>query len=61
MATPLSRKKDAHYHALKATQEWAKFRDAMAETVKRAAAERAARERQRERETTYARGQLGGH
>lgn len=49
----------AHYHAIAATQEWAAFAAAMKVIAVRTPQERAAREAQRKRETTYDRGELG--
>lgn len=53
--------KDAQYHAIKPTETWATFQAAMAERLTRTAAQRARRDAERKRETTYARGELGGH
>lgn len=53
--------KDARYHAIKPTATWKAFQDGMATDVRRSADARAAREAKRRRETTYARGELGGH
>jgi hypothetical protein len=53
--------KDAQYHAVKPTASWRDFQAAMAAKLDKTAAQRAARDAQRKRETTYARGELGGH
>lgn len=50
---------NAHYHHLAATKTWAAFIAAMQVEATDPADERAARDEQRERETTYARGELG--
>ena len=55
----LPHRHDAHYPAVAATKAWRDFQAAMMKVAERSAAERAARDAQRERETTYARGQLG--
>jgi hypothetical protein len=62
MATaPLDKLKDARYHAIKATEEWANFVNAEMANATNSPVARAARDAQRQRETTYSRGQLGGH
>lgn len=57
---PLSRRKDAHYHALRATERWTEFITALAVATKRSADQRGREDAQRRRETTYDRGRLGG-
>jgi hypothetical protein len=61
MAATLASAHDAHYHAIAATAAWATFRAAQTALAVHSSAERAGRDRERERETTYARGELGGH
>lgn len=51
----------AQYHAVKATEEWANFVAGMLDDVTRAQAQRVRRDEERKKETTYARGELGGH
>lgn len=58
---PLDRRKDAHYHAVRSTERWAEFVAALRAAVERSAAQRARADREREHETTYARGTLGRH
>lgn len=53
--------KDARYHAVAATAEWATFMAGVQQHVERSAAERKRRDDERKRETTYAHGELGGH
>jgi len=53
--------KDARYHAIKVTGTWQAFQQAVAADVTNSAAERKARDAKRQRETTYARGEMGGH
>ena len=57
----LSTTKDATYHAIKATEEWANFILGMNATISRSLAQRQRRDAERKRETTYARGVEGGH
>lgn len=52
---------DARYHAIKPTATWKSFEAGMAADVQRSAEARKARDAKRQRETTYARGELGGH
>lgn len=56
--TPKAR--TAHYHAIKASQAWKEFVAAMDALATNTPDERAEKDRERERETTYARGELGG-
>ena len=58
---PLDRRKDAHYHAVAATAKWSAFVTALRAGVERSAAQRAREDRERQHETTYARGVPGGH
>lgn len=58
---PLDRRKDAHYHAIAATQRWSEFVAALRARAVTPADHRQAEDAQRRRETTYARGVLGGH
>lgn len=58
---PLDKKKDATYHAIAATAEWATFVNAMLDEASNSVAQRAQRAAQRKRETTYSKGQQGGH
>jgi hypothetical protein len=51
---------DAHYHPIKVTQAWAAFVALMGGEAQATIAKRKARDAQRRRETTYARGELGG-
>ncbi len=53
--------KDAHYHAIKATETWAAFAAAMRAIATEPAGERLRRDEERQDATTYARGTLGGH
>lgn len=57
---PLSRRKDAHYHAIRSTERWAEFVAALGAATRRPADQREREDEQRRRETTYARGTLGG-
>ena len=59
-SVPLTRKKDAHYHAIKATEAWTAFQAALTSVISNTLDERTRRDAQRVRETTYARGELGG-
>ena len=62
MAGPvLDKKKDARYHVIAATNEWAAFVQAMMAEASNSPTSRGQRDAQRKRETTYAHGQLGGH
>lgn len=58
---PHDQARDAHYHAIKTTAKWAALVAAMRDQAKDSATKRARRDAQRERETTYARGELGKH
>lgn len=53
--------RDAHYHPIKATATWAAFMAQMKAAATNSVAERDEEERDRERQTTYARGILGEH
>lgn len=53
--------RDAHYHPIRATQAWQDFVAAMQSVAKDPVTDRLAADAQRKRETTYARGELGGH
>lgn len=53
--------RNAHYHAIKATQTWEALAKAEQARRKRSAGQDKARDEQRERETTYARGEPGYH
>ncbi len=55
------RARDAHYHPVAASARWAEFVGGLAKAATASEAERARREDQRRRETTYARGTQGGH
>jgi len=55
-----SRAHDAHYHAVKASAAWKTFVASQVAAAKDPPGQRAERDEQRERETTYARGELGG-
>lgn len=57
---PLTKAKKAHYHAVKATEKWSEFVAALQAEAFRTADQRARQVAQRKRETTYARGELGG-
>lgn len=62
MATaPNDRARDAHYHPVKATAAFAAFTKAVQAQAANTPGWRARRDAQRKRETTYARGGLGGH
>jgi hypothetical protein len=50
---------DAHYHPIKVTQAWAAFVALMGGEAQATIAKRKARDAQRARETTYARGEKG--
>jgi len=58
---PLDKKKDARYHAVLATAKWAEYVAATHAEITRTAAQRKTEVAERKRETTYARGTLGGH
>lgn len=58
---PLDKRKDARYHVTRTTERWAQFVAALRDTATRSGAQRAAQVAQRNRETTYARHELGGH
>lgn len=61
MATPQpAHAHNAHYHPIRVTEAWKAFTEGMATEATNAATKRAQRRAQRERETTYARGELGG-
>lgn len=60
-SVPNDRARDAHYHPVKATALWAEFAKASQDEATNSADARARREAQRKRETTYARGEPGGH
>lgn len=51
---------NAHYHPIKVTAAWQALAEAMQAESTNTATKRAQRRAQRERETTYARGELGG-
>ena len=53
--------RDAHYHPIRAAETWRTFVASMMATATEDPAKRAAEDRTRERETTYARGELGRH
>jgi hypothetical protein len=53
--------KDAQYHLLQATAAWEAFAAGMQADLVRDAPQRARARAERQRETTYARGELGGH
>lgn len=53
--------RDAHYHAIKATATWKAYLDGVRALTTASAAKRAREDLVRQRETTYARGTLGGH
>lgn len=53
--------KDAHYHAVTATAKWKAFAEAMKAEATSSPAARLRKSRQRAGETTYAKGELGGH
>lgn len=59
--TPSDKAKDAHYHVVQATVEWAAFAKAMLDEATNSVDERSRKDEQRKRETTYARDELGGH
>jgi uncharacterized small protein (DUF1192 family) len=58
---PLSGARTAQYHAVAATEKWQAFIAGLASDITRTQAERQRRDDERKRETTYARGELGGH
>lgn len=60
-SVPLDRKKDARYHAIAATNEWAAFVQSMMDLATNSVASRVRDAEQRKRETTYARNEMGGH
>jgi hypothetical protein len=60
-AGQLDKKKDAQYHVLQVTDEWANFVDAMVQEATNTVSERARVVASRKRATTYARNELGGH
>lgn len=51
---------DAHYHAIRLTETWRQFEAAMRAKARDPATQREAEDAKRRRETTYARGELGG-
>ena len=51
--------RDAHYHPIKASKTWQAMVAAMQAERTRSEAQDAARDREREHETTYARDELG--
>jgi hypothetical protein len=53
--------RDAHYHPLAASAKWAELKSAEQAARTRSAAADAAKDAERKRETTYARGELGEH
>lgn len=53
--------RDAHYHPVKASAAWAAMVKALTADRSRSTAQDARTDREREHETTYARGELGGH
>ncbi len=53
--------RDAHYHAIAATATWKAFAEALQPLAHDSPDQRAREAAERERETTYARGILGGH
>jgi hypothetical protein len=59
--TNLSKPKNAHYHAVKASTAWMRFVKAEMAQATQSAAERARVDAKRQRETTYARGEEGAH
>jgi hypothetical protein len=61
VTTPNPKAKNAHYHAVKATAKWKGFVSELQGDLRRTAAQRAREVNERKRETTYARGDLGGH
>jgi hypothetical protein len=58
---PLDKMKDAQYHAIAATERWLDFVTGQGAPTPKTAAARQREDAQRKRETTYARGELGGH
>lgn len=60
-SVPLNKKKDARYHVVAVTNEWAAFVQSMMDVATNSVASRVRDAQQRKRETTYARGELGGH
>jgi hypothetical protein len=60
-APPLDKKKDAAYHVLKVTDEWANFVDAMVQEATNTVGQRGQVVTSRKRATTYARDEMGGH
>jgi hypothetical protein len=58
---PHDQARDAHYHPVKSTEQWAAFVKALAAVTVDPAAVRARKLAERKRETTYARGQEGRH
>lgn len=59
-ANPALRARNAHYHPVKTTAQWAAFVAALEAAVHNSADRRAREVAQRKRETTYARGTTGG-
>jgi len=53
--------KRAHYHPIKVSAKWAAMVAAMQALATNSPDQRAARDRERHNETTYARGELGGN
>jgi hypothetical protein len=58
--TPTYRASHAHYHPVKVSAKWAEMVKAMVADRVRSADQDAARDRERQNETTYARGTTGG-
>lgn len=58
---PTDRARDAHYHPVRATAAWKAFVQSQLALATDSPAQRATREAQRVRETTYARAEQGGH
>ena len=62
MALPRAPKvKDAHYHAIRATERWSELVAAEQAARINSLTEDERRQREREHETTYARHELGAH
>ena len=60
-APPSNPARDAHYHPIRVTELWAQFVAATQALAVQGPGYRERKDREHEHETTYARGELGGH
>lgn len=61
MSVPNDRLRDAHYHPVKASAKWLEFVQAELGLATQSPDERARKDAERKRETTYSHGILGQH